>query len=134
MLRGVSACWRGSRAEPGDEGEVVAEPEEGAGELDQPDVVLGLRLPPDEDAAPPGEPAVGPLDDPAPGRVRRVGRWRAVLGPAWRDVRGVVVVDGGLPAGRGVVAGIEAEVLRPGGLGLGTLERQRLDGGLQQLV
>src|SRR5437763_16314661 len=101
MLRGVSACRRGSRAEPGDEGEVVAEPEEGAGELDQPDVVLGLLLPPDEDAAPPGEPAVGPLDDPAPGRVRRVGRGRAVLGPAWRDVGGAAAVDAGVPGGPG---------------------------------
>ena len=44
------------------------------------------------------------------------------------------MIDGGLPAGRGVVAGIKGEVLRPVGLGLRTLQHQRLNGRVQELV
>src|SRR5829696_7685214 len=128
------ARGRWSRMEPRGEGEVVAEPAEGAGELDEAEIVLGLLVPADEDTAPPGEPAMRAFDDPASGWEWRVGRWRPIRGPAWCDVGCVVVVDGRLPAGWGVVAGVKGEVLRPVGLRVRTLQHHRLDGRLQELV
>jgi hypothetical protein len=43
--------------------------DEDGGELDQREVVVGLLLPTDEQAAEATEPGMGDLDDPAPGRM-----------------------------------------------------------------
>src|SRR5215212_9577187 len=100
------ALWRsvGEAVEP-------SEPEEGAGELEEAEVVRGLALPADEDAAPAVEPGEGALDDPAAGR-EAAPRWRG-RGLMRGDVRGVVAIQGGQVAGVVVEAGVQAEVLRP---------------------
>src|SRR5215213_11652123 len=75
----------------------ASEPEEGAGELEQAEVVLGLALPADEDAAPAVEPGEGALDDPAAGREAALrGRGRGTMRG---DVRGGVAVEAGEVAG-----------------------------------
>jgi len=54
--------------------------DEDGGELHQAEVVGGLLLPPDEQAAEAVEPRVGDLDDPPPGwvTVRVAGWWQGV--------------------------------------------------------
>src|SRR3954469_1930513 len=87
----------------------ATEPEQGAGDLEEAEVVGGLLLPPDEDAAAFGQPADRALHDPA---ARLVSLWSGRLLVADHgDVRGVVVVDGGFPAGVVAVALVEAEML-----------------------
>ena len=104
--------------------QVASEPDEAAGEFEEAEVVRGLLLVADEQAATLGEPGQRPFDDPPACLVPR-GAWRSLVVDRG-DVRDVVAVDAGGPAGRVVVALVEAEVLGEVGLGLGTYTRRPL--------
>src|SRR4051812_21843959 len=90
-----------------------SEPQESTGELEEAEVVLGLFLPADEDAAPAIEPGQGPFNDPATSGESARGRRGRI--PGRGDVRQVVAVEGGEVARVVVVAGVEAQVLGPVG-------------------
>src|SRR4051794_7203432 len=77
------------------------------GQLDEAEVVGGLLLPADEQAAEAVEPTVPRLHDPAAGwvAVGVAGRGQGLGGAGLgRDVRGVAVADGRLAAGGVAVA------------------------------
>ena len=60
----------------------MVEADQGASELDEGQVVVGLPLPTDEQAAETVVPSVGPLDDPSPGRAANATEQRRLSSPA----------------------------------------------------
>jgi hypothetical protein len=111
--------------------QVAAEPDEAAGELEEAEVVLGLLLVADEEAAALGEPGQRPLDHPPPSLVP-LGSRRALVADGG-DVWDVVPVDAGVPADGVVVALVGAEVLGEVGLGCGALQDDGVDGRGEEL-
>ena len=91
----------------------LAVEDEAGGKVDEAEIVGRLLVPADEQAAEAVEPAVGDLDDPAPGRVAVgvAGWWQGLrIRRLGRDVRGIATADGDLTAGGVVIAPIQAQV------------------------
>src|SRR6266536_983644 len=110
---------------------VATEPEQHTGELEQPQVVLRLLVPADQDGSTLGEPRQRAFYYPP---ARPVGPWVGwALVTDERDVRIVVVVDAGAPTMLVVVALVEAQVLPPTFLDRRPLQDDSLDGLLQEL-
>src|SRR5438067_184944 len=110
---------------------IAAKPEQGAGEFEQAEVVLGLLVPTDQDGSALREPRQRAFHYP-PARFVGLRSGRALVTDQ-RDVRVVVVVDAGAPARLIVVALVQAEVLRPAVLDRRALQDNGLDGLLQEL-
>jgi hypothetical protein len=110
------------------------EGDEAAGELQQREVVLVFLGPPDEDRAVAVEPRVAGFGDPASGSPVRVAGFEVDLLAAGADVRRQLVA-GDQVADFGVVIGlVQAQALRLLRGRFGTLDRNRIQRALQQLV
>lgn len=97
-------------------------------------MVLVFLGPADEDAAVAVQPGVGGLDDPPPGSPPRSADLLGDLLAAGTDVRREVIA-GNQAAGLGVVIGpVQTDTLRRLGRRLGTLDWDRVQRALQQLV
>jgi len=87
--------------------------DEDGGEVHQAEVVEGLLLPADEQAAEAVEPGMGDFNDPAPGgmAIGVTGRGQGLGGAGLgRDVRDIAVGAGRVPTGVIVVAPIQAQL------------------------
>ena len=83
-----------------------------AGELNKPDVVLGVLLIADLELATAVVPGVGPLDDPTPSRMLLLTRLEVVRLATMTDVHDVLTVFASLPYGLVVISLVRTEVLR----------------------
>ena len=83
--------------------------------MEQGEVVVGLLLPADEQAAEAVHPGVRALDHPAPGPIARDLPFGGLLFAARADVGGVAPFRDRLPRRVLVVALVQAQVLRPAG-------------------
>jgi hypothetical protein len=112
----------------------LLERDQAAGELEEREVVLGFLRPADEDAAVAVEPGMARFDDPAAGLPVGVAGLEVDLFAAGADVRReLVVVDD--DAAVGVVERlVQAQPLRRFPGRLRTLDRDRVEGGLQEEV
>src|SRR3990172_4777454 len=90
-------------------------PEQGAGELDEPEVVGWFLVVADEDGAALREPGEGALDDPAAGGAAVPAPLVELLLADAADVRCVAGLLGCTLAARVVVALVQAELLGVGG-------------------
>jgi hypothetical protein len=112
----------------------LLERDEAACELEEGEVVLVFLRPADEDRSVAVEPRVARFDDPAARLPVGVGGLEVDLFAAGADVRRELVVADEV-ADLGVVVGpVEAEALRRFGRRLGTLDRDRVEGALQEEV
>src|SRR5436190_6724405 len=104
----------------------AAEPEQAAGDLDEPQGILGLLLPADQEAATLMEPGQRAFYYP-PARGIALGTRRAGSARRW-EVRLVVPLDRRLPAGRGVVAAVQRQMRLQVGGRLGPCDDGRSEG------
>src|SRR6266446_3889033 len=105
----------------------AAIPEQGAGQLDQPQIVLVLLVVAHQDSPALAQPSQRPLDYPPPRLVTFRPRAGSLLFPYRHDVRRVLARGGRLPAGGVVVVCIQAQVLGRLRSWLGPLDHDGFD-------